>query len=239
MKKSNIIIIALFILGFVGFKAYLLNKYITDKQDIDTSVIFKDEIDIKLKDYKGKIFTYEGLSFRNDFTDYKKNDNNWYVKKDKEGNVIAAIYLSKMEQYHDLLTDGNLKIISGDSEELANKLFLEEDKISFLEEYNIRNDIDLLKYIKDNYYLKNTIFTNQREMKQNYIVNSFVEISLPSFSKINLIKGDLTGYILYASENIRQIHILNGDYQYIISLVGEKLVKEDYITSLLETVKIK
>ena len=239
MKKSNIIIIVILILAFVGFKSYLLNKYKTEKKDIDTSVIFKDEIDIKLKDYKGKLFTYEGISFRNDFADYKKNENNWYVKKDKDGNVTSALYISRMEQYHDLLTDGNLNIISGDSEEVVNKLFLEKDRISFLEEYDIHNDIDLLKYIKDNYYLQNTILTHQKEMKQNYIINSFVEVSLPSFSKINLIKGELTGYILYASENIRQIHILSGDYQYIISLVGEKLVQEDYITSLLETVKIK
>ena len=75
--------------------------------------------------------------------------------------------------------------------------------------------------------------------KQNYIINSIVNIALPTFSKITLIKGDVNGYILYTNENIRQIHLLSGDYQYIMSLVGEKLVTDEYITSLLETVKIK
>lgn len=238
MKKKIIIIVIILILAFLGYKFYLLNKYDVEKRDIDNNVIFKDNITINLKEYKGDLFDYDNISFRNDFKDYTKNEHDWYIKR-YNNEVVSAIYITKIDQYHHLLTDGNLEIINGDSDEVVNKIFIEEDKIAFLEEYKINNDIDLMNYIKDNYYLKNNILTCHKRMKQNYIVNSFVNVSLPTFSKITLIKGDLTGYIIYANENIRQVHILSGDYQYIMSFVGKDLVTDEYITSLLETVKLK
>ena len=239
MKNKTAIIFAILILLFVAYKSYLLYQYKVEERDIDTSEIFRDNISITSQEYKGNLFTYEGISFKNDFKNYTKNEHNWYIKKDKNNDVVAALYITKMEQYHHLLTDGNLKVINGDSNEVVNKLFNEEDKIAFKEENDIKDDMDLMNYIKDHYYLRNTIITNHRKIKQNYIINSFVNIALPTFSKITEIKGDLKGYILHASENIRQVHILSGDYQYIMSLVGEELVTNEYITSLLETVKIK
>ena len=240
MKKKIIIIVIILILAFLGYKFYLLNKYDVEKRDIDNNVIFKDNIMINLKEYKGDLFDYDNISFRNDFKDYTKNDHDWYIKRDKNNEVIAAIYLTKMEQYHNLLTDGNLEMFNDDDKkEIVNKFFTEEDRDAFLKENNINNDIDLMNYIKDNYYLKNNLLTCSKRMKQNYIVNSFVEISLPTFSKITLIKGDLSGYIFHANENIRQVHILSDDYQYIMSFVGKDLVTDEYITSLLETVKLK
>ena len=63
-------------------------------------------------------------------------------------------------------------------------------------------------------------------------------MALPTFSKITLIKGDLTGYIIHTNENIRQVHILSNNEQFIMSLVGKELIVDQYIISLLETIKI-
>ena len=239
MKKKIIILIILLIIVFFGYKFYLLNKYNVEKRDIDTSTIFKDEININLKGYQGNLFTYQNISFKNDFNDYIKNEHDWYIKRDKDDTVISALYITKTDQYHNLLTDGNLEMFNSDDEkEIVNKFFNEEDRDSFLKESNINNDIDLMNYVKNNYYLKNNLLTCSKTMKQNYMINSFVDISLPTFSKITLIKGDLSGYIFHASEKIRQVHILNGEEQYIISLVGDELISNEYIISLLETIKI-
>ena len=238
MKKRIILLIILAILIFIAYKEYMLIKYSTNEVEIKTTEIFKDEISITSKDYKD-LFTYENISFKNDFKDYVKNDNDWYIKKDKDNRVTSAIYITKMSQYYNLLTDGNLEMFNSDeNKEIVDTFFKEKDKNRFIKEKNISSDIDLLNYIKDNYYFKNNILTCSKEIKENYIINSFVEIVLPTFSKITLINKDLSGYIFHASEKIRQIHILNNNRQFIITLVGENLVKDEYITNFLESIKI-
>lgn len=81
-----------------------------------------------------------------------------------------------------------------------------------------------------------------KKIKQNYIINAFVNVQTFSSNDENtntmtLINGDLTGYVIVASSNVREIHLLYNDEQYVITLVGEAFTDDNYITSLLETVK--
>ena len=53
MKKRIIIIIIVVIVclgAYLGYKAHLLNKYKFDEVKVDTSLIFKDSIEIKKTD---------------------------------------------------------------------------------------------------------------------------------------------------------------------------------------------
>lgn len=152
MKKIfGIIIITIVIL--LGYKIYLLYRYHVDKIDLYTENIFKDTLTIKTKETSEQLYNYEKISFRDDFSNLTKNGE-FYVKYDSNNEVVGAFSISKMPQYYLLLHDGSLLI----SDQIKDQLFDEEDRQKLCKEKNINNDIDLYNYIKDNYYLKTSIF---------------------------------------------------------------------------------
>ena len=243
MKKIIIIIIAIIltltIIFFVGYKKSLLTAYSANKIDTNTSGIFNDKITITKHQEYSNPFKYENISFKNDFKNYVLKDS-IYIKKDNKNNVLSAMSIKKMKQYYTLLTNSNLKLINNiEKEKEEDSFFTENDKNNFLKNNNINNDIDLINYIKNNYYLESNIFTSSKKIKQNYIINSFVEICLPTFNSVTLIDGNLSGYILNISDKIKELHIIDDENQFIIVLMGDNLVKDQYVKSFLESIKIE
>lgn len=235
--RRIISIIIFLIIGLVTYKFVMLNIYHVDEIKLYTDNIFNDTITIQSKETNDKLFTYEKLSMRNDFSDYIRKET-YYVKYNDDYEVISSITISKMPQYYLLLHDNSLLI--NNQEKI--KSFNEDDLKTLIKEKNINNDIQLFNYIKDNYYLNSNIFDTFKKIKQNYIINAFVETQIFSSNDENtntmtLINGDLTGYIIYAADSAREIHLLYNDEQYIITLIGDELIEDDYIISLLETVK--
>ena len=243
MKKiiiliSTIIIIIAAII-FLGYKKSLLKGYYADEININSNNIFNDKITVTKHQKYSNQFKYENIYFKNDFENYVLKDS-IYTKKDNKNKVISAMSIKKMKQYYTMLTDSNLKLINSiEKEKEEDSFFTEKDKNDFLKNNNINSDIDLLNYIKNNYYLKSNIFTSSKKIKQNYIINSFVVVCLPTFNSITLIDGDLSGYILNISDKIKELHIIDDDSQFIIVLMGDNLVKDQYIKSFLESIEIK
>ena len=106
----------------------------------------------------------------------------------------------------------------------------------YLNKNNIKNDIDLLKHIKEKYYIKSYIYTPIKTMKSNYIINSFVQIALPEFKNIVLVKGDNTNGYIINTKSVSEIHLLYNDDQYIITLSGNEITNKEFINNLLETI---
>lgn len=216
MKKKILIVlifIFLLLLTFLGYKVFLLSKYKTNERTLDTNSIFIETVTISNdKKVDGDVITFEELSVKNYFNEFEehKTNSNLKAKYDTEGNVVSAYSISKDKQY-------------------INSIDLESDEI--------KTDIELFKYIKDNYYFKNTIFTSKKIIENNYLINSFVENGMPEFENITLINGKINGYILDMGNLRKEIHLLHNDEQYIISLIGEELINNEFVMDLLETVE--
>ena len=235
MKKILLGVLFL-IISFLLYKLYILNKYHVEKINLDTTGIFSDTVTIKYEKTKDKTFKYEELIIKDDFTNLQKKDN-FYIKYNKNNEMEKAISIYKSEQYNKLLYDGSI-IIEND-----NDYFTIENRDDFLNDNNILNDIDLFNYIKKNYYFESDIFTSKKKVKENYILNNFIKnenyltSTTSKFNSITLIDGDIRGYILNITDTIKEIHILHNNDQYIISLMGNDFVKDDYVISLLKTIR--
>ena len=61
---------------------------------------------------------------------------------------------------------------------------------------------------------------------------------MPEVKSITLISGDYKGYILNGN-NIRELHILRDNNNYMFVLQGDKYMNNDYITDLFSTLEIR
>lgn len=187
---------------------------------------------------KNKVLKIEELSIKNYFTDYKENKNNpeLKVKYDDNGEIESFYTISSTKQYIKMLNLNSLNLYS-DNEEKEYDFSTTKDMNLFLKNNKIKNDIDYLNYIKNNYFIKNNIFTSTKTIKNNYLINTFVEVAFPEFESIILINGRIDGYIINLKNiNTKEIHILNNNDQYIITLSGDKITNDDFIIELLNTV---
>ena len=230
--KVKITILILFILiGFIIYKFIMLQKYNVEETSINTDTIFNEKMNIKsngINDVKFKSMLYKDY-----FTDYVIKEGTEFKVKYDENNKVSSFYnISKDKQYIYLLNNNSFTIFSDKKDpNFSTEKYMKD----YLKNNNIKDDVDLLKYIKDNYYLKNNLFTSTNIMKSNYIINSFTQIALPEFNSITLVEGDVYGYIINA-KTIREIHLLHNNDQYTITLVGKELINDEFINKLLESI---
>lgn len=235
MKKVVFLLIVLVALG-ITYKLVLLKNYYVEEVKFNKDTIFNQTIIVKHTDDNDKVFTYEDMVLKDDFSDWERRSS-YYVYLNENKEVSKAISIGKDKQYYlDLRSDS---YVAGDG---AEDIFTESDRVKFVNDHNIHSDIDLYNYIKDNYYFSSGIFNSIKKIKQNFIVNSFVAYTAliseeynPD-TRITLIDGDLKGYINNVNEKIKGIHILHNDEQYIITLLGEEMINNEYITNLLNSI---
>ena len=234
MKKKITFILLIIVLAFIVFKSFMLYKYHANKNEINTSVVFNKTITINRKDNNSDIYAY----INNTFDNYVDSDTSFKVKYDENNEVESFYSIDEVEQYINILNMKNMEFVK----ENTYNDFVTTDKLTkdYLSNHNIKNDINLLKYIKDNYYFSNNIFTCFKTMKINYLLNSFVDSAMPSYKEIILIDGDITGYIIDIESNkdIREIHILNNNKQYVIVLGGNQITSDDFITEFLSSINV-
>ena len=237
------IIILICVLLIIIYKAIMLNKYQYSKREIDTDAIFNSTITIRKQDYDGERISSDKISIANLFDGYVDTENPSSYKVKYDGDKVVSSYSipTPIEQYINLLSIESLEIRS--SNDNAKSIKPNASVRKYLNKHNIKNDIDLLNYIKNNYYFKNNIFTLTSTMKNNYVLNSFVDVGLLNFKDITLINGSISGYIIGVNTSsttvIKEIHIIKDDKQYIMTLLGEDITSEDFIERLLSTVEFK
>lgn len=235
--KYIIILIVLLIIGFLTFKITMLNKYKSEYVEINNASIFDKSLNIKHESNEN-IDSFEEMSYGNFFEGYIKPESiNYKVKYDDNNEVISCYNISKETQYINVLSMNSYELNPKESTNNVDYSTEENVKV-FLNKNEINNDIDLIKYIKDNYYLKNNIFTCSKNMRNNYIINSFIQVAFPTFKSITLIDGDVNGYIIDIDSTIsvKEIHLLYKENQYIIVLGGEELTNEEFVNTLLKSI---
>lgn len=216
----------------------MLNKYSSERVEIDTNTIFNEKITVNstISLNNEEILKIDEMSIKNYFTDYENgnNNSNLKVKYNDNGEVISFYSVSSTEQYIELLSINSFKLYSDSDYNMVN--VLDEDINKFFKENKIENDIDFLNYIKNNYYLENNIFSSVKTMKNNYLVNTFVQVTFPEFKNIILIDGVIDGYIFNMKNDIREIHIMNRNKTYTIVLSGDEITNDEFISQLLQSV---
>ncbi|MBE6160496.1 MAG: helix-turn-helix transcriptional regulator [Lactobacillales bacterium] len=233
-------------LGFLIYKSILLNKYNAEKPENYKQIISGLTLDKTIKIYKKTInekdyLTVDDIKIRNDFSKFKKiekinkMDSTKYVLYDENNKMKSAIFMGKTDTYIDMLASNSLVIMNNKDRGQFN----DADMKYFLLRKDINNDLDFFKYVKENYYLENNLFTSIREMRENYAINTYVSIAFPLVSSTTIISGDYTGFIYNLKTNIKEAHIFRNGKSYVFTFMGEEFTKDSYIQDLLSTLEIK
>ena len=239
MKKKIIIITSVILLILIGYKVYALNKYKSEYVELDTSLIFNETITINEEYDSNDIVAFGEMTYNNFFSDYVEHEESGFKVKYDENNEVSSFYsMFKEEQYINVL-NVNSFLLYADDEDVNEDISTENNMKKFLDKNNIKDDIDFLKYVKENYYIKNNIFTSTSNMRNHYIINSFVSVAFPEYKNIVLIDGNVKGYIINAKSNvnIKEIHLLHNTNQYIITLSGDEIANDEFVNNFLKSVK--
>lgn len=261
IKKSRIRIISVvslicIFLIFLSYKGSLLYFYNVPRSNIDEIVDdlkFKDTMTIYKKTIdEDEYFITDEFKIRNVFSNFEEVERvneMWpyqFILKDSNDKTIGSItfgppYNSLVEIFGSEDT-----VIMGGMDQNTWPIdigqFDSADRKDFLLQNDINDDIDFLKYIGENCYIKNNIFTSPKIMKKNYAINLFTSIAIPDVDSLTLINGDYDGYIYNLEVNnkkIREVHILRNDRNYAFSFIGKDFTSDEYIYELLSTLEIK
>lgn len=257
IKKSKYKIIFLssfatiiFILAlFITDKLLFLNNYKlnepTNSNKILSGLKVKNNIKIYKKTIAEELYLYEqNIKIRNDFKEYKKENVNGYYKFTKyyfeENNkTTSSFYMIKLPQYIDMFSSNDLSFYLDENKDIdIEEKFEYADRKYFLLRNDINNDLDFIKYIRNNYFSKSNLFMSKRTILENYAFDLFVSIAIPEVENITTISGDYNGYI-FNGKNVRELHIIRDNKNYVFVLQGEQFIDDKYIIDLFSTLEIR
>ncbi len=238
MKKRYIVLIGILlvlILGYISFKTvclYYYNPKQINKNDFEklkNGLVFKDNIIIKTNKDVTDYLEKDNIKIRNDFKDFTLKEN-WYVLNNSK---VAFALNGATETYLDYLKAQDVNVYNAS---LKNTKV--NDRIQFLKENNLNNDIDFFKYMHKQDFPTFNILTSVNKMKSIYSVYLMFNIMIPSINYINEIKGDYHGYILNL-DNIKEVSILKNNKRYILTFIGNDYFTLNYVKELLNTIVIE
>lgn len=259
IKKNNIkaiinvcvVMVMILIVVFCSYKGVLLYLHRVSNDRFDeivsglkvknTLTIYKKTID------EDKYLVIDDIKIRNDFSEFEVEEGanelipDIYRLKDDKGEVIASITIGSSSQHIDVFSSDDVIVMSGIDDEVVDfGQFNAADRKYFLLRNDINNDIDFLNFIRENGYLKSNLFTSEREIKENYAYNLFVNTVMPTVDSVTLINGDYSGFIFnFDDKDIRQISILKNEKSYNFLIKGEGYITDAYIDDLFSTLEIK
>lgn len=174
------------------------------------------------------------------FDDFEVGDSDYnyeyYMLYDDDNHVEAAFMMG--------MFDTQIENINGNVED---SIYYEFDywplyisnylRKMFLKKHNIKNDIDLIKYIRKREKIKCNFFTSIYKIKENYFFN-FIETSYPPLDNITYIEGDINGYI-YQVDDYKQACIIKNNKLYCLTFYKLNYFTDDIIEDVLRSVIIE
>ena len=107
----------------------------------------------------------------------------------------------------------------------------------YLKKYNINDDVDLIKFIRERKKVNCNFFTSILKIKENYFFN-FVELALPELDNITYLEGDLEGYII-PGEDFKRAFVLKNDKLYCFTFHKLDYFSDDVIKDILSSMIIE
>lgn len=173
-------------------------KYVHNDLNMDIVI---DTVSYNDKDY----ISYDDVKVYNAFKKYK-NKSNKYLKYDDTSSIISSFAINKNE------TMINTYINASEAKLLTTKSY----RTNYIKNNNIKNDIDLIKFIENNDVHKGGFFSSISYLKKMYSLNYLKITLLPEILNISYISGDYTGYII-ESENVYSYNLFINDKIYTFS----------------------
>lgn len=263
MKKSIKIFLIIFVVLFLvyfGIKGFVLYAYNTSiiEDDSHLRVIEKSLADnaayhithTYLEDGE-EYYTFENVKIKNKFKEYEElvlnnqSENKTISFKDESG---VKLTISK-SSYN--LVDK----VKDESKDVG----LHYDLTKDFEKENITSDIQLIRYMIDNYNKEMNLFSSIHNMRKSMAINMSTKISYTSYDDIATIVGDYNGYIATVNGFIKYVAInyekenyyftfYNCDDSFVYEVVSSlvignntetpELISNDIINKLNNTNKI-
>lgn len=108
---------------------------------------------------------------------------------------------------------------------------------NFLKKYNIKNDVDLIKFIRNRKKNDCTFITPITTIKENYFFN-YIETVLPELDTITYLEGDLDGY-MFETDTYKQACIISGDKLYCLTFYKLDYFDDEKIQDILNSLIIE
>ncbi len=149
-------------------------------------------------------------------------------------------------------SDASLLICNNTSIDLNNynsgnlQLPIVTDKYKLMEKYNIKDEIDLLKFYEQNKNFSPNIFTKSSDIKINYLARNYANLILPNYNKFYFLEGDIKGFLIdyefKSKDNNRRFwnaRFLINDTLYGMAFYNnnENYFTEEKVEELLSSIK--
>lgn len=227
-KKKLIIICLLGLIVMIGvyfaYKIYNINYYNLVFESSDVSFDIKEEKVINKTSYNGNYIIHNNIKIPNYFNDFEvnKGENSvHYINKTNENVEFSLI-------------DSNIETPVESLESIV--LITNPVGKKIIEENNINNDIELIKYLENYETSKRTIFTSLDKMLRDEAVYNF--LNYYSFNDVTLFNGHINGYMTEINDSCKNIYIFNNDIVSIVTFCGNSYFTNEYIYDLLSKVEM-
>ena len=207
-------------------KVLTINTY--TKEEKENTEYFESNA----KDYKIKIKNY--------FQDFEAGDKDinyeYFLLYDEENNVKAAFMMGQFEtQIHSIKNyDESSYYYEFNHFPLYISNLLRD---YYLNKHQIKNDVDLIKYIRERKKEDVHFTTPIVKIKENYFFN-FVETNLPSLENVTYIEGDLNGY-MYETDTYKQACMIQDEKLYCLTFYKLDYFTEEIIIDILRSIEIE
>ena len=246
-----VMIISFTLLAFFVYK-FAAAEYIYDVELIDNDKLVSElsmnkNMEIRKKTIDEDKYIYldnVNVKIRNDFDTIIYEDNNdRYLLYDNNKKDIGGINIGISETYiNEFKNEKYGSFHNYGIDWLYDKIDI-KDKEKFLQKNNIKNDIDLFKYISKNYYYYYYRELNWsydiKSMKDYFMFNTMIFTDFQLLNSAVLITGDYYGYILtYDYSDFKFVSILKDDVIYWLTFFGDEYTTDEYINDILSTLII-
>ena len=180
------------------------------------------------------------MKIKNYFQGFEAGDKDqnyeYYLLYEGENNVTAAFMMGQFEtQLHSIKNDDESSYYYEFNHfplYISNIL-----RDHYLNKHNIKNDVQLIKYIRERKKQDGRFLTPIVNIKENYFFN-FVETNLPSLDNITYIEGDLNGY-MYETDTFKQACIIQDDKLYCLTFYKLDYYTDEMIEDILRSLIIE
>ena len=218
MKKGVrifIIIFGILFLVYFAIKCFVLYAYNTSiiEDDSHLKVIEKSLSDNAVyhithtyleddEDY----YIYDDIKIKNKFKEYEELDiNNQDSHKTVSFKDENGVRLTISKSSNNLVDK-----VKEESKDVG----LHYDLTKDFEKENIISDIQLIRYMIDNYNKEMNLFSSIHDMRKAMAINMSTKISYASYDDISTIIGDYNGYIATVGDFIKYVAINHGNENY-------------------------
>lgn len=248
-KKFLILTVLFYIALYIVIKLFIVY---TQDLYMDNNVYEKEynigkvlKVNAYTEEEKEETSYYETTSsqykvrFKDFLKDFEAGDSDqnyeYHLLYDEENNVEAAFMVGQFEtQMHNIKTyDESSYYYEFNHFPLYISNVLREN---FLKKHEIKDDVDLIKYIRERKKIDCNFKTPIITIKENFFFN-FVESNLPILDNITYIEGDYRGYI-YETDSFKQACIIKNKKLYCLTFYKLDYFTDEKIQDIIESLEI-